>query len=194
MPARLRVALRMRYRSLTVLAACVLVTACASRRGIDAVKPALTKGAEQRREMLFGWWVSRESIRSGGTRIEVALRCPNGVYFFDFRTRNAAGQLTDDAQEVGDWGISGPVYFTITRGGYEYGKRYEADAKRAYYYDAYRILELSYTRFRYRSYATGNVYGAQRALPDDLARLREEKGVLRLPSGCQSAGRQKSGA
>lgn len=183
----------MRHRALVLLAACLLVTGCAARSGIHAAKPAPGKRARERRQMLFGWWVEREPIRGGGTRAELALRCPDGVYFFDFRTLDRAGKLIDERQEVGDWGISGPVYFTITRAVSRDGKSYETDTTRGYYYDAYRILALSYTNFRYREYGDGDVFSAHRAMPDELSELRERKGVMRLPTSCKDDASGDSG-
>lgn len=184
----------MKRRVPILLAACVLATGCAARSGIHAAKPLPGKSARARRQMLFGWWVEREPVRSGGTRVELALQCPDGVYFFDFRTLDRAGKLIDEQQEVGDWGISGPVFFTITRAIARGNNRYEVDPTKGYYYDAYRILELSYTRFRYREYGDGDVFSAHRAMPNELSELRGQTGVMRLPSGCKETASGDAGA
>jgi hypothetical protein len=64
--------------------------------------------------------------------------------------------------EVGLWGISGPVYFTITRGWVRDQRFSPADPTQATFYDAYEILELSKDKFRYKSFVIGDEYTEKR--------------------------------
>lgn len=177
---------RVSARAGAIAVALVLAMAagCASHGAIHGVRPESGKKAQARRQMLFGWWVEREPIVGAGTRIEIALRCPDGVYFFDFRTLDRHGKLAGEQQEAGDWGISGPVYFTITRAVYTPGHSYRTDMTDSEYYDAYRIQKLSYDEFRYRDYENGDEFAAHRALPAELSALQQMPGVMELPSGC----------
>lgn len=166
-----------------VVAAILLATlaGCASHRHAATTASA---SAVARRQMLFGWWISRERLMGGGKRLRLALHCPDGVFFFDERTLDAGGKVVAESNQVGDWGISGPVFFAIVRGGRKNGQNYEADLNKGRYYQAYRIVKLTYTVFEYRSYATGTVVAARRASPDELSDLRDVEGTLELPSGC----------
>ncbi len=137
--------------------------------------------------MLFGWWVEREAILGGGSRTEIELFCPDGKFFFDFRNKSVQDPpIPSEDQAEGDWGISGPVYFTITRFLYYDGQLRKNDMTQGYYYDTYRILELNYEKFVYREYGIGDRFVARRLMPDQLESLRNKKGALPLPQGCGS--------
>lgn len=139
--------------------------------------------------MLFGWWLARRPEPRGGTVVTVTLRCPDGVYLSDVRTLDRNGKLRNEQQGVGDWGISGPVYFTIEherRG--PGGKHRDLDMTRERNYTAYRILGLSYTSFKYRSWSNGAVVDAHRASPDELSDLNDQTGAMQLPASCGGSG------
>lgn len=174
--------------SLAVAELLLAFAGCAARPGIHASRQQLATQAQERRQMLFGGWIENESIDCGGTRVEMALPCPDGVFLFDFRTLNAAGVLVDEDQEVGDRGISGPVYFTITRAIQVGGHTDRAASSDGYHYDAHRIVGLSYTDFRYRAYVSGDRFVAHRALPVGLSALRRTAGTMALPAACGTAG------
>lgn len=175
------------------LAACAILAGCASHARAPGGGAGATANAAQRREMLFGWWLDRTPMQGGGHRVKLALNCPDGVYFFDLRTLDAKGRLVAESDQVGDWGISGPVFFTIARGGRRDGKEYETDLTEGRHYQAYRILALTYTRFEYRSYVSGVVFAAHRASPDELSELRGVPGAMALPTSCRKDESGKAG-
>jgi|GEM_PF-3538030 len=174
----------MKYLNHAAVVGVALVAAgCASAPGGGASTSSAARSGAQHRQKLFGWWMERRSIDHGKV-VRLTLRCPDGVYLSDVRTLGADGKLRHESQTVGDWGVSGPVYFTIEHERYRGGKHEKVDLRKERYYNAYRILALSYTSFRYRAYADGTVLNAHRASPDDIAELGQQPGAMTLPSSC----------
>lgn len=177
----------MKYAKAMLLVTTALVlSACALRQSGSQGNVASRERARERRQMLFGWWIQSAPENRARRRMEVTLRCPDGIYFSDLRVLGARGDIIEEQQEVGDWGISGPVYFSIVRGGYRDGKRFTANTTQRRYYHAYQIRKLSYTSLQTRNYETGQTVSSQRATPAQLSELRAEKRGLPLPSSCKS--------
>ena len=154
----------LRYRSLgfpVIVALPLLLTAgCVTDSAVDAMKPPDTSQQEQR-AMLVGSWYGESVTKDGGSRAHLMRRAADGTFQVTFRVVDAAGKLTEQT-EVGVWGASGPVYFTITRGWLRNGRLKPASPDDASLNDAYQILELTQDRFRYRSFQTRSEYTVNR--------------------------------
>ena len=147
-----------------VVAVLLLVTAgCVSESGVDAMKPPDASQQEQR-AMLVGSWYGESVTKSGGSRAHLMRRAADGTFKVTFRVVDSNGKITEQT-EVGVWGASGSVYFTITRGWIRGDRLVSASPDDANLNDAYEILELTHDRFRYRNFQTRNEFTVKR-VPD----------------------------
>jgi hypothetical protein len=74
--------------------------------------------------------------------------------------------LIDVDQEYGDWGISGDVYFTMTRGWLRGGQKRPVRHRESYFDDAYLVRRLTPLEFVYESVASGDVYSVRKVGAD----------------------------
>ena len=146
-----------------LLLVALLVSAC-SPSTVDSQKPRAA-ASETQRGALVGRWYGEAPTKDGGKRMHIMERSPDGTYKVSFRTVESSGKVWDQT-EVGLWGVSGLVYFTITRGWLQGDRFVPADPEEAYYYDAYKILELSKKQMRYRSCEAGNKFLITRVADD----------------------------
>jgi hypothetical protein len=149
-----------------VVSLCLLTCAgCAVQPAIDAAKPPDVSQAETR-SLMIGTWYGDAPTKDGGRRLQITRRAADGTFQVMFRVISASGEVAEQT-EVGFWGVSASVYFTITRG-WLHGERFsEADPEDASLNDAYQILELSSERFRYRALQSGSEYSLTR-VPDSF--------------------------
>src|SRR5436190_21349841 len=98
--------------------AVVAIAGCASQdlaQTLKADDAAAQASPDRRWKMMVGKWYGSRS-RTGGGRIEwISDRKPRGAYQTAFRTTAADGTVSEDV-EVGEWGVVGPIYFTIFKG------------------------------------------------------------------------------
>lgn len=142
-------------------AALAFIAGSAVGQPIDPVKPDDPASAILQRNMMLGHWYGESRTKDGGRRLEIAEHRRDGTMTIRFRVIDAKGKV-EEQTEVALWGISGPVYFTITRGWLDGTRFHAADPTQAYYYDAYEILELTRRTFRYRHVTTGSEYRLDR--------------------------------
>ena len=140
-----------------------LTAGCVTDSAVDAMKPPDASQQEQR-AMLVGSWYGESATKSGGSRAHLMQRAADGTFQVTFRVVDSNGKITEQT-EVGVWGTSGPVYFTITRGWLSNNRLVPANPEDASLNDAYQILELTQDRFRYRSLQTKSEYTVKR-VPD----------------------------
>jgi len=143
-----------------VSALVVAASGCATDRAIDRLK--LSDAAqEQQRALLVGKWIGDAMARDGSRRLQITERNADGTFKVTFRHVEPTGAVSEQT-EVGYWGVSGSIYFTITVGWLdEFGLR-EADPTDASLNDAYQILELTEQRFRYRALQSGDEFSLSR--------------------------------
>lgn len=147
-------------RRFALISAMLLAAGCAAAPAIHTLKPD-EGAARARRDLLAGRWYGEEATEEGGKRLQIVEWNLEGVLKIRFRTLERSGRSWDQT-EVGLWGISGPVYFTIITGWLQDGQFMPADPGDASFYDAYEILELNDKIFRYRSFAFGDEYTLRR--------------------------------
>ncbi|HEY9537438.1 MAG TPA: hypothetical protein VIS03_07565 [Kiloniellaceae bacterium] len=149
---------------ITVLMALLLVLWAQQARAAVG-EPAITDGqveqsiemAKSPREIFVGRWYGEEPEPGGITRRWVVDAFPDGVFRITFRFYDADGSYREQV-EVGEWGISGPVYFLSTKGWVDDGTFLKADTRNGELYDAYKILKLNAGIFEYEHYVNGNRY------------------------------------
>ena len=117
---------------------------------------------ERYRTALIGTWFRSQPIVGGGTDSEISVFREDGSYVFSFQRKNAVGQVTDEVSELGSWGISGDIHFTITLAMDDHGRRIAVNPADADNYLAYRVLELNDAVFAYQTVVTGNVFRLNR--------------------------------
>ena len=121
--------------------------------------------------MLIGNWIGESSLEQGGRRQVLIQRKANGTFTATFKTTWGADPPVLE-QQVGQWGISGPVYFSITTGWLVGDHVDPTDLGQPYFYDAYRIIDLSDTVFEFESFTVDTHYLFRRATdefePSDL--------------------------
>src|SRR3546814_19883105 len=83
--------------------------------------------------------------------------CALPVFRITFRFYDADGSYREQV-EVGEWGISGPVYFLPTKGWVDDGTFLKADTRNGELYDAYKILKLNAGIFEYEHFVNGQRY------------------------------------
>lgn len=148
--------------SVKVLLFMLVCGGCAMRPATTpagAVK-AWSADAQHDRNLMVGKWLGEIRTEDGKLRVTLSERSENGTYRITFR--NYDGSRYDESIEVGLWGISGPVYFTIMRGWMTGGEFKPADTTQAYFYDAYSIISLDERSFEYESVETTTRYSVRR--------------------------------
>jgi hypothetical protein len=149
---------------ITILLALMLLMWTQQARAAVA-DPAITNGqvdetlamAKSPREIFVGRWYGETAATDGTTKRWVVDAFPDGVFRITFRFYDDDGSYREQI-EVGEWGISGPVYFLSTKGWVDDGTFLKADTRNGELYDAYRILKLDAGTFEYEHYVNGNRY------------------------------------
>jgi len=113
--------------------------------------------AKAPREIFVGRWYGETAQTDGGTKRWVVDAFPDGVFRITFRFYEQDGSYREQV-EVGEWGISGPVYFLSTKGWVDDGTFLKADTRSGELYDAYKILKLDAGVFEYEHFVNGNRY------------------------------------
>ncbi len=117
--------------------------------------------AKSPREIFVGRWYGEDRRGDALTRAWVVDAFADGVFRITFRFYETDGSYREQI-EVGEWGISGPVYFLSTKGWVDDGMFLKADTSNGQLYDAYKILKLEQQVFEYQHYVNGNRYQVRR--------------------------------
>ena len=141
------------------------VGTCSSVMGSSTVipkaKPSLTLSQKKTWQLLQGKWYGRQPTDDNGTIEWLAERYSDGTYKIDFRQISKDG-TKNDSTEVGQWGASGNIYFSIFRGRVVNKKILPVDPSSPYNYDAYEILQLSDKVFKYKAASSNHYFVAKR--------------------------------
>lgn len=126
--------------------------------------------AKSPREIFVGRWYGETAKTDGSAKRWIVDAFPDGVFRITFRFYEEDGSYREQV-EVGEWGISGPVYFLSTKGWVDDGMFLKADTRNGELYDAYKILKLDGGVFEYEHYVNGNRYQVRKvdtgfALPE----------------------------
>jgi len=113
--------------------------------------------AKSPREIFVGRWYGETAKTDGSAKRWIVDAFPDGVFRITFRFYEEDGSYREQI-EVGEWGISGPVYFLSTKGWVDDGMFLKADTRNGELYDAYKILKLDTAVFEYEHYVNGNRY------------------------------------
>src|SRR5215475_15943222 len=82
---------------------------------VSEFKPPDSDEVTHRRNTIIGHWFEESPLKEGGKRLVLATLEADGTYKVQFRKIYPSG-TTEDSTEVGLWGVSGPIHFTIMMG------------------------------------------------------------------------------
>ena len=137
-----------------------------SNQPVTAMKPEITQSQEEIGQLLVGKWLGDQPTKEGGSRKWLVERRPDGKYLIQFRVTNSDGSILEQT-EVGEWGVSGNIYFSIFKGWIDNGNFIPSDSSDSYNQDAYEIIKLTEQQFRYKNLDSGNEYTVKR-VPNDF--------------------------
>ena len=113
--------------------------------------------AEHKRQILVGKWLGEQSTENGQSSRWLMNRKSNASYKVTFQSF-LFGKKIDEISEEGIWGISGPVYFTVSQMLTDKGKTTSNDPRDPRYYDAYEILSLDEHAFTYQHFGNHKTF------------------------------------
>jgi hypothetical protein len=116
------------------------------------------------RAQLIGKWLGESNVSDGSKVRELIDRHADGTFvvYFHFAENGKDREQT----EAGYWGISGGIYFTLTRTMKDGARFVPVNVKDPTYYDAYKALSLSPSEFVYKSLASGEQFSVKRVGED----------------------------
>lgn len=138
-------------------------------QAFPAYKPRPSLAEARRHAMMVGTWLGESSIEAGGQRRVLVERFPDGTFRVTFKTQWEEDRAILE-QQVGQWGLAGPIYFTITTGWVEGNRIDPTDRREPYFYDAYRVIDLQDDRFEYESFSASGRFVMRRVADDFLAK------------------------
>jgi len=145
-----------------ILILSLLVTGCTinSKSNTEDTRPEM-------RELMIGKFYGEHTLSNGNYRPWIMERYRNGKYKATFREYDDKNSFKDKV-EVGVWGVSHPVYFSIYLAEIEGEEAYQSNLESPYNYDAYEIIELNNTLLKYKSFASKNIYTIKK-VPNEFA-------------------------
>lgn len=133
---------------------------------ITSTKPSVSFSQEEAWRMMVGKWYGSQPTKNGGKKQEITEKQPDGTFKITFKITDPEKGIKESI-EVGQWGLSGPIYFSIFRGWVK-GEHYSpSNPSDPYNYDAYHIINLSNEVFEYEHVTTGNHYVIKK-VPNDF--------------------------
>lgn len=124
---------------------------------VSPSKPKPSNFETVQRNLMLGKWYGNQLTNDGGLTEWIVERDIRGTYSIRFRTTRNNGTIKEST-EIGEWGISGAVYFSTMKGWVIDGRIKPSDATNPYNYDAYKITSLTSETFAYESFASGNKF------------------------------------
>lgn len=107
--------------------------------------------------MLIGTWFGEQPTKESGIKEWQITNRIDGTYEITYKVTNSNG-ASHVSTEFGLWGISGDIYFMITKYWDRYGEYSLSDSKDAFSYTAYKVEHISSSKLIYKSYKSGNKY------------------------------------
>ena len=132
---------------------------------INKHKPGLSIAQEDAWVLMIGRWLGSQPIRGGGKRDWIVTRLPNGAYEIVFRVYDSDGNY-EESIEIGEWGVAGPIYFSIFKGRVIDGELHGVDPTDPYNRDAYKIISITDEEFVYESFSSGNRFTIKKVAND----------------------------
>ena len=117
-------------------------------------------------QLMTGKWYGNQQMQGTANREWLVTRRNDGSYTIEFKTEEK-NKNTERSIEVGEWGVSGGVYFTIFKG-WKYGDNIKpATPQNQWTRNAYKIISLNEKEFVYSDLEDGDKFSVIR-VPDDF--------------------------
>lgn len=136
-----------------------------SQESVIGIKPPLKLVQDVAWNLMVGKWYGSQPTKDGGKQEKIMERSQQGTYKTTFRFYNQEGTYKEHI-EVGFWGISSSVYFTIFRGRLEGDKLTPSDPSNPYNYDAYKVIKLTKEVLEYNHFSNDAIYVNKRVSSD----------------------------
>mgnify|MGYP003386670841 FL=1 len=153
-----------------IVAIGLLLSGCASlytsSEKVTDDKPYLSKSQKETWGLMIGKWYGSQPTTTGNRKDQITEHLPDGTYRIRFRVVSEDNKVRETI-EVGQWGVSGPIYFAIFRGWLKDGKLEPSRTSDPYNYDAYRMINLTNKKFEYEHMSTGTKYVINK-MPSDF--------------------------
>lgn len=121
------------------------------------------------RDLIVGKWLGETAAGNGRSQRFLAQHFPDGRFSVTYLTREPDGREHVDVY-AGEWGISGPIYFTAVTGRDDEVAAH--DPGKPGKYNAYEVLNVDDESFEYESLSPREQFAARRVgegfRPEDL--------------------------
>ncbi len=114
---------------------------------------------------MVGNWYGIQTEGQDSVKQQLMERFTDGSYKLTTVHKRKEREVSNHI-EVGYWGVSGPVYFSIFKGWVKHDKLAPSDTSNPNNYKAYKILELTDKQFKYQSVSTGTTYSLKKVPKD----------------------------
>lgn len=121
---------------------------------------------ENARSLIVGRWYRSQVAASGGLDEQIAIFGEDGRFLYEVRRVDAAGEVHQAYTEIGHWGISNNIHFTIKLARLIGDEVHKTDSSDDVNSVAYQVLRLSDSDFIYQSLDSGDVTRFQKVSED----------------------------
>jgi len=153
--------------SLIILGGCAGITKNPdlSEQRQSIIKPKLPGSATVMRQLMTGKWYGEMRNETGELQAWLDERYNDGTFKITFRLYKEDNTY-DEQIEVGLWGVSGDIYFSITKGWVKEDEFLPSDPENPYFYDAYKIISLTLKSMVYEGFERRVRYDARKVGDD----------------------------
>ena len=149
--------------SLTIIALAFVLSGCANQQQPEKRDVHLNVSQRQSQwDNFAGHWRTQRSNDIGGKNTITIKRFKDGRYVIQFKIFDKQEILKEEHREMGLWGISGDIYFTMFKGWIENDRFQPANSSKAAHYNAYQIIEHGADKLIYKSLSSDNTFSYQR--------------------------------
>ena len=149
----------MKSKSVLIIGSFLMISTVFSKAPVvTETKPLLTREKKDLRLAFIGKWSSRQPTKKDGIKESTINRNVDSRYIIEHRVYDKNSTLIQESKEVGIWGVSGGIYFTVFRGWIENGQFTPSDPTDAYNYDTYKIKSVDADKLVYKNLSSGNEY------------------------------------
>ncbi len=136
-----------------------------SKLEIPALETTNTVPQQKQWNSMVGNWYGVQTEDQGSVKQQLMERFADGSYKLTTVHKLKEREVSNHI-EVGYWGVSGPVYFSIFKGWVKHDKLAPSDTSNPNNYKAYKILKLTDELFKYQSVTTGNTHSLKKVPKD----------------------------
>jgi len=109
----------MKRLAFTIISSITFLFGCNSLHtandSVTSSKPELSLSQQDKWNLMVGKWYGSQPTTDGGVKKQITQRSSLGDYKHTFRIYDVDGNYEEHI-EVGEWGVSGQIYFSIFKG------------------------------------------------------------------------------